>query len=1492
MWRRSFLLGALALGVLAAPSYATIADEPVTVRMVGERLLVEPGRPVRLALEIRARHTVEVADFALEGGNWSGSFVTARPQRFAVTGGVPARVEIDVRAVDSRKPLVLRWQVDGRTYRQPLDLSPAAAERHRRSGAVRSVKLDPRIASAKAVPPARQSAPYELQVTSPQAGLEPFRGATPARAQTGRMVRVTGAFVYDRDDSKQMGADGVTVAIYEKNYGNFGDWQLASGVTDPFGRFDLTFFWDGLVEAEPDIYLVFIAGTAEALIHEDGYAVPYGWGAGPWWDFTGDHLEVGGLTPAGELDHAALNVLTDINRDLRWYVTRHGIDLPAIELIYPATHRTDISHYNADEQSIAILETDSWNESTHGHELGHHFMYHRLPYIQPDYCNGICDIPECGHCMWCAEGSQSVGWSEGLPHFMSLVQTDTYESDYGLAPLNSRSEEYIGKCWPLGGILADPPYDEGHCMALLQDVYDTNQDTDTQGIENGRDALALGEAPIFDAIFTYAPVTLMGFISSFMVRYPQYKEELWATCANNRIDIDTQPPGAPTNLRSSTHTAGVASPDATPTFIWSPATDDASGVQGYSIRIGTSAQPPDSTMETADGAGWTSPPLAPGRYWITMRALDWAGRWSGSYATWGEIVIRDALHANLLPYAYPGWDDTLVPRAAGDALFNNVAAPAVPLPGGAAQTWWNACARNSGEASTGLNWLMQAYVDGLPAGAVAFPATGAGITAFALNRGPITVPGGRHTFAVHLDDDDEIAETIETDNEHGQQWIWLPPTLAVSGSVTCAAPPDRTGGWEDIPAGEQKWFNVDGLRIGTDTEAAWRVVWMRVDDPAVDYDCRLHRATALADTGFAYAWAYSQRPEGCLDAVLVNHAATGAVATWDVGVINASGGSAGYYAKHVVASSISEDDSVNISFPAGEMLRLREFTIAAADTGWFRVSCRIKSGSGPVYLAWYDAALQTGALLDHSALATAADSGDVAGLDLHMWRKGVHGLAIYRDPKDGTAALTVVFEFERMPPDYEPYAAAGWAAPLVPRPTADGTPTSVAAPDTLVGDAAATYLNFAMWNSSPGVQASGVGDLICLDGVPRWSLTHSPPGGYASAFSNLPIARTIAGGRHTLSMRIDPSSLLEEVHEDDNGFGRQWVWAPATLSTTSPLTRAAPPEAAGGWDEVTSAPYGLWYDCDGLRVASWAPSGHHGYWGAFAVMPGDTCDVDVRLHEAGAGAQTGFRSNLVRSNWGTGLSDYCLVNFNLTPFRAFDLGVLRVGEGTQAYTAQAIKSVFRGTNPDGVLGPYTMPGNVMIHLHEFWLDPGSWSVTVSNSSGSVDWGFGVHDGARTYASKSTTMDGGLGCAFGAGVAENAIVRVTTGGYHSVAVWKTGSADLPLVGAYLLEVTPTLVDAPGPASRARTAFAAAYPNPFTRGTRLVFDLARPCEVSLEVYDLLGTRVRTLAAQRMAAGRHELTWDGRGATGRPVAAGVYFARFAADGVAAVRRVVKFD
>jgi hypothetical protein len=66
----------------------------------------------------------------------------------------------------------------------------------------------------------------------------------------------------------------------------------------------------------------------------------------------------------------------------------------------------------------------------------------------------------------------------------------------------------------------------------------------------------------------------------------------------------------------------------------------------------------------------------------------------------------------------------------------------------------------------------------------------------------------------------------------------------------------------------------------------------------------------------------------------------------------------------------------------------------------------------------------------------------------------------------------------------------------------------------------------------------------------------------------------------------------------------------------------------------------------------------------------------------------------------------------------------------------------------------------------------------------------------------------------------------------------------------------------------------YPNPFNPTTTIRFSLPSASNVRLDIYNLLGQRIATLIDDdHLSAGRYEIMWDGRDASGREVSSGIY-------------------
>lgn len=97
-----------------------------------------------------------------------------------------------------------------------------------------------------------------------------------------------------------------------------------------------------------------------------------------------------------------------------------------------------------------------------------------------------------------------------------------------------------------------------------------------------------------------------------------------------------------------------------------------------------------------------------------------------------------------------------------------------------------------------------------------------------------------------------------------------------------------------------------------------------------------------------------------------------------------------------------------------------------------------------------------------------------------------------------------------------------------------------------------------------------------------------------------------------------------------------------------------------------------------------------------------------------------------------------------------------------------------------------------------------------------------------------------------------------------------------------------LDAPGAPAPAPLSFSAPRPNPARGSATFDFGLPERRDVSVEVFDLGGRRVRTMALGALEAGRHSTTWDLRDRDGRSVGAGLYLVRAMLGGDKFTQRV----
>lgn len=87
----------------------------------------------------------------------------------------------------------------------------------------------------------------------------------------------------------------------------------------------------------------------------------------------------------------------------------------------------------------------------------------------------------------------------------------------------------------------------------------------------------------------------------------------------------------------------------------------------------------------------------------------------------------------------------------------------------------------------------------------------------------------------------------------------------------------------------------------------------------------------------------------------------------------------------------------------------------------------------------------------------------------------------------------------------------------------------------------------------------------------------------------------------------------------------------------------------------------------------------------------------------------------------------------------------------------------------------------------------------------------------------------------------------------------------------------------------TALSQNFPNPFNLSTGIEFELPATAEVRLEVYNILGQKVRVLAGGLYSVGGHVVQWDGMYENGQVAPSGIYFYRLRSGPISLVRKMV---
>ena len=72
----------------------------------------------------------------------------------------------------------------------------------------------------------------------------------------------------------------------------------------------------------------------------------------------------------------------------------------------------------------------------------------------------------------------------------------------------------------------------------------------------------------------------------------------------------------------------------------------------------------------------------------------------------------------------------------------------------------------------------------------------------------------------------------------------------------------------------------------------------------------------------------------------------------------------------------------------------------------------------------------------------------------------------------------------------------------------------------------------------------------------------------------------------------------------------------------------------------------------------------------------------------------------------------------------------------------------------------------------------------------------------------------------------------------------------------------------------------YPNPFNPATTIQYSISHSGTISLEIFNLLGQKIKTIVNEFQPIGTYSIRWDGKSDDNKITASGIYYYRLRAN------------
>jgi len=81
----------------------------------------------------------------------------------------------------------------------------------------------------------------------------------------------------------------------------------------------------------------------------------------------------------------------------------------------------------------------------------------------------------------------------------------------------------------------------------------------------------------------------------------------------------------------------------------------------------------------------------------------------------------------------------------------------------------------------------------------------------------------------------------------------------------------------------------------------------------------------------------------------------------------------------------------------------------------------------------------------------------------------------------------------------------------------------------------------------------------------------------------------------------------------------------------------------------------------------------------------------------------------------------------------------------------------------------------------------------------------------------------------------------------------------------------------------------YPNPFNPSTNIEFNLETGSTISIDIFNLLGQKIKSIQNGYLTNGKHSVKWNGKDEKGKSVGSGLYFARISDGKMSVTQKLI---